>query len=159
MFGILQRLGKFREIEEICKRILKRGEDNVVRGFSLTEGKDERSKIEDERKKNKMKERGKLRILGSCVEKPNEGSDHERLKSDCELVEWKVEDKHSKFRAEVQKTQNLMGRTDILAMEDHLDTFQHIYRYWNQEADRLTHVAREKEATWNSFMIGGEGIF
>ena len=31
-----------------------------------------------------------------------------------------------------------------------MDMFQHIYRYWYQEADHLTHVAREREATWNS---------
>ena len=43
--------------EELCKRILKRDEDKVVRGFSLTEEKDERSKIEEERSKSKMKER------------------------------------------------------------------------------------------------------
>ena len=48
--------------EEPCKRILKKDEDKIVRGLSLTEGKDERSKIEDERKKNRMKKREKLRI-------------------------------------------------------------------------------------------------
>ena len=30
--------------------------------------------------------------------------------------------------------------------------FQHIYRDWNQEADQLTHVAREKGATSNSYI-------
>ena len=48
--------------EELCKRILKRDEDKKARGFSLIGREDERSKIEEERKKNKMKERGKLRI-------------------------------------------------------------------------------------------------
>ena len=30
--------------------------------------------------------------------------------------------------------------------------FQHNYRDWNQEADHFTHVAREKGATWNSYI-------
>ena len=37
-------------------------------------------------------------------------------------------------------------------MGDHLDMFQHIYRDWNQEADHLSHVAREKGTTWNSYI-------
>ena len=37
--------------------------------------------------------------------------------------------------------------------------FHHIYREWNQEAGRLTHVAREKGATWNSYIVeAGERI-
>ena len=48
--------------EELCKRITTRDEDRKVRGFFLTEEKDESSKIEEERKKNKMKDREKLRI-------------------------------------------------------------------------------------------------
>ena len=37
--------------------------------------------------------------------------------------------------------------------------FQHVYREWNQETDRLTHVARDKGATWNSDAKGeGEKI-
>ena len=35
----------------------------------------------------------------------------------------------------------------------HVDIFQHVYREWNQEADRLTHVAREKGTTWNSYAM------
>ena len=35
-----------------------------------------------------------------------------------------------------------------------MDMFQHVYREWNQEADRLTHVAREKGVTWNPHAIG-----
>ena len=50
-----------------------------------------------------------------------------------------------KFRAEVQKTQNLMDRTDIRPMGDHLDMIQHIYRDWNHEADHFTYVAKEKK--------------
>ena len=37
-------------------------------------------------------------------------------------------------------------------MGDHLDMFQHTHRDWDQEADHLTHVAREKEAIWNSYI-------
>ena len=43
----------------------------------------------------------------------------------------------------MHKTQN---------MGDHLEMFQHIYRDWNQEADQLTHEAREKGETWNSYI-------
>ena len=45
-----------------------------------------------------------------------------------------------------------MDKPDIRPMGDHLETFRHIYRDWNQEADRVTHVAREKGATWNSYI-------
>ena len=38
-------------------------------------------------------------------------------------------------------------------MGDHLDMFQHIYRDWNQEADRLARMASEKGATWNSYVM------
>ena len=38
-------------------------------------------------------------------------------------------------------------------MADHLDLCQHIYRDWNEKADRLTHEAREKGASWNSFTM------
>ena len=57
---------------------------------------------------------------------------------------WKIN--NQKFKMMVQKTQNTMDKTDIRPMGDHLDMFQHIYRNWNQEADRLTHVAREKRS-------------
>ena len=50
----------------------------------------------------------------------------------------------------------MLDRTDIRPMGDHLDMFQHVYREWNQEADRLTHVAREKGTTWNSYAIEEE---
>ena len=61
---------------------------------------------------------------------------------------------NQKFRMMVvQKTQNVLDRTDFRHMGDHLDLFQHIFREWNQEANQLTHVAREKGATWNSFVI------
>ena len=57
--------------------------------------------------------------------------------------EWKI--KNQKFRTGVQKTQYMMmDKTDIRLLGDHLDMFQDIYRDWNQKADHLTHVAREK---------------
>ena len=49
-----------------------------------------------------------------------------------------------------------MDKTDMLPMGDHLDMFQHVYRDWNQEADHLAHVAREKGATWNSYVMEEE---
>ena len=66
--------------EELCKRSLKRDEDKNVRGFFLIGREDGRSKIDEERRKNKMKERDKLsEDLGSRVEQPNEDSDLGRL--------------------------------------------------------------------------------
>ena len=65
---------------------------------------------------------------------------------------WKIN--NQKFRRMIQKTQNILDKVDIRPMADHLDMFQHVYREWNQEADRLTHVAREKGATWNSYAKG-----
>ena len=38
----------------------------------------------------------------------------------------------------------MLDKTDLRPMADHVDIFQHVYREWNQEVDRLTHVAREK---------------
>ena len=60
---------------------------------------------------------------------------------------------NQKFRADVQKTLNLFDKTDIRPMADHLDLFQHKNRDWNEKADRLTHDAREKGASWNSFTV------
>ena len=38
-------------------------------------------------------------------------------------------------------------------MSDLVDLFQHIHRYWNEKADRLTHEAREKGSSWNPFSM------
>ena len=53
---------------------------------------------------------------------------------------WKIN--NQKFKMMIQTTQNTMDKTDIRPMGDHLDMFHHIYREWNQEADRFSHVAR-----------------
>ena len=128
---------------ELCKRILNRDEDKNVRGFSLTEEKDERSKIEEERTKNKMKEKWKPRIWD-----PAWGNQMRiQILGDSNLFvnwmngKWKIDNHNS--RAMVDKTKNMMDKTDLRPMGDHLNMFQHIYRDWNQEADHLTHVARE----------------
>ena len=47
----------------------------------------------------------------------------------------------------------MLDKTGLRLVGGHLDTFQHVYREWNQEADRLTHVAREKGTRWNSHVI------
>ena len=60
---------------------------------------------------------------------------------------------NQRFRAMVQKAQNLMNKTDIRPTRYHLNMFQHLYRDWNQEADHLTQVARENGATRNSFTM------
>ena len=66
---------------------------------------------------------------------------------------WKIN--NQKFKMMIQKTQNTMDTTDIPPMRDHLDMFHHIYREWNQEADRLTRVAREKRSNMelNSYTV------
>ena len=58
---------------------------------------------------------------------------------------WKINSQKSMMM--IQKTQNTMDKTDIRPMGDPLVLFHHIYREWNQEADRLTHLAREDGAT------------
>ena len=64
-----------------------------------------------------------------------------------------------KFKRMIQKTQNILDKVDLRPMADRLDMFQHVYREWKQEAGRLTHVAQEKGATWNSYAKGrGEKI-
>ena len=87
--------------------------------------------------------------MGSPTEHPDLGC----FKFDCQLVEWEVEDQPPQVQDDGQKTQNMLDKTDLRPMGDHLDLFQHIYRDWNQEADRPTHVAREKGATWNSYVM------
>ena len=59
----------------------------------------------------------------------------------------------------MQKTHNMMDKTDFRPMGDHLDMLQHIYRDWNQEADRLAHVARAKGVTWNSNVMEEELVW
>ena len=59
----------------------------------------------------------------------------------------------------VLKTKNVLDNTHLRPMADHMDIFHHVYREWNLEADRLTHVARESKVTWNSNAMGkGERI-
>ena len=65
---------------------------------------------------------------------------------------WRINDQ--KFRKMIRRTQNMLDKTDLMPMADHLDMFQHIHSEWNEEADRMTHVAREKGVTWNSFVMG-----
>ena len=38
-------------------------------------------------------------------------------------------------------------------MSDRMNLFQHMHTDWNEKADRLTHEAREKGSSWNSFSI------
>ena len=105
-----------------------------MKGLSLTGG----AKIQNKRRGGKEEEHneGKREAedLGSCLGQSNENSGFGRLESD------------------VQETQKTLDKTEIRPMGDHLDMLQHIYRDWNQEADQLTHVAREKGETWNSYI-------
>ena len=122
----------------------------MAKGWNRNEDQDRKGNKENERKKSAMKERDKLRNW-------DPGKQHQtrvQIMGDSSLVvnwlngRWKRN--NQRFRAEVQKTQKLLDMTDIRPMADHLDLFQHIYRDWNEKADRLTHEAREKGASWNS---------
>ena len=53
----------------------------------------------------------------------------------------------------IQKTQNMLDITDLRPMADHLYMFQHVYREWHEETDRLTHLARELNTIWNFFAV------
>ena len=54
---------------------------------------------------------------------------------------------NQKFRVEMQKTQNLLDKTDIRPMADHLDLFQHKNRDWYEKADLLTHESWKEVQT------------
>ena len=130
--------------EGLCKRTLERDEDKKKRGFFLVRKRRFQNKAEEETKENKMKERERQRIWDPAW------SNQVRILffGDSNLSvtwmngKWKIN--NQKFRMMVQKTQNMQDKTDIRPMGDHLDMLQHIYRERNQEADHLTHVAREK---------------
>ena len=130
--------------EELCKRALKRDENKVAQCWNRNDEQDGKSKKEKERKKSMMKETSKLR---------NWDPGGERLQSGCELAELKVENKQSKIQSTRAKDEVIVGTTDIHPMADHLDLFQHMYRVWNEKADRLTHEARQKGARSNSFTM------
>ena len=138
--------------EDLVKRTLETNEDNKKKGFSLIGAEKVQNKAEEERKKNKMKERERQRILDLSW------GNQMRIQiwRDSNLIvnrmngKWKIN--NQKFRMMVRKTQNTMDKTDIRPMGNHLDLFQQISRDWNQEADRLTHVARDIGATWNSYI-------
>ena len=108
---------------------------------------------ENERHKNKMKKREKLRIWDPAWRNQM----RIQILGDSNLIvnwmngKWKIN--NPKFRMMVQKTQNMLDKTHLRPLGDHLDMFQHIYRDCNQEAKRLTHAAREKGATWNSYVM------
>ena len=113
--------------EELCKRTLERDKDKMVRDFPLIGKEDVQNEGENERHKNKMKKRKKLRIWD-----PAWGNQMRILiLGDSNLIVnwmngiWKIN--NQKFRAMVQKTQNMMDKTDMRPVGD-LDMFQHIYR-------------------------------
>ena len=114
------------------------------------------SKDEEEGKKNNVKERENQRIWD-----PAWGNQKriQTLGDSNLIVNWmngKLKINNQKFRIMVQKTHNMLDKTDIRPVGDHLDMFQHNCRDWNQEADHLTHVAREKGETWNSYITEAE---
>ena len=100
------------------------------------------------REQNKTKERDKVRIwdegLGNQKRVQIVGDSH--LVMNWMNGRWTTS--NQKFRVEVQRTKQTLVRwlTTWICSSD-------IYRDWNEEADRLTHEAREKGACWNSFTV------
>ena len=111
-----------------------------------------RNDEQEEREHNEGE--GQAEELGPRLEESDEGSGCGRLQSGCELAEWKVEEKQTKVQSRCSEDAESVGqKTDIRLMADHLDLFQLIYRDWNEKADCLTHEAREKGASCNSFTM------
>ena len=94
------------------------------------------------------KKKLRIRDLGWCNQMRVQVAGDSNLVVNWLNGRWKINNR--KFRAEVQERENLLDRTDIRPISDHLDMSQHIYRDWNQRADHLTHDASEKGASWNS---------
>ena len=138
--------------EELCKRTLGRQDDKKREEGPFTGKEGTQRKELVERRKSKMREREGLRMwyLARC------NQIRIQILGDSDLIvnwmdgKWKINDQ--KFSMMVQKTQKMLDRTDIRPMGDHLDMFQHVYREWNREDHHLTHVVREKGATWNSYV-------
>ena len=132
--GKSQKIGKnlLKTAEDLCRRTLIRDVDEK-KGSPLLK---EKQRTWD----NAWENQKRIQILGDS-----------NLIANWINGEWKIN--NQKFRKMVQRTQNMLDKTGLRPVGDHLDMFQHVYREWNQEADRLTHVARGKGATWNSYVI------
>ena len=132
--------------EELCKRALKREENKGTQGWNRNDEQEEKGEQAKERKNNIMKERNKLRNWD-----PSWANQiMVQIMGDSNLVvnwkngRWKIN--YQKFGAEVQKDAESTG-------QNRHSSDQHTNRDWNEEADRLTHEAREKGASWNSFTM------
>ena len=133
-----------RTAEEICKEI------------KPSNWKNENNQEEDERTKSIVKERDKLRRWDPswCHQTRVQNVGDSNL-----VVNWlngrsKINNKNSKLRCKRHRI--CWTRETSRMMSDHMDLFQHIYRDWNEEADHLTHEAREKGPSWNSFSLNEE---
>ena len=91
-------------------------------GFSLIGGENVQNNAEEEGK-NKMKERKKQRIWDPAWDNQM----RIQILGDSNLiVNWMnkdTEDQQTKFSMMVQKTQNMLDKTNIRLMGDHLDMF------------------------------------
>ena len=86
--------------EGLCKRTQERDEDTKKRGFSLIEAEKFQNEAEEERQKNKMKERKKLRIWDPAWRNQMRIQILGDRNQYCELDEWKMEDQQSKVQSE-----------------------------------------------------------
>ena len=107
------------------------------------------------RKKNQMKERDKVRIwdegLGNQIRVQIVGDFH--LVVNWMNGRWTIS--NQKFRVEVQRTQNLLDKTDIRPMADHLDLFQQ-YLLVKKRSDSRMRQGRRQLAGTRSLCRKGE---
>ena len=155
--------------EALCKRTLGRNEDNKKKGFSLIGGEKIQNKEEEERKKNKMKERGEAEDLGSRLGQSHENSDFGRPKSDGELDEWEMDDQQSKVQDAGAKrrrtcwTRLTSGRWEITwtcfsAFTEIAIRNLIISHTWQEKKGRLGTSTSPKQELGLSFFDGGVSI-
>ena len=145
-----------RDWKKVSRKLLRRRvlitEVDEKKGRRPEEGmENDQNKAEEERRMKAMKERERQRIWdpawGNRMRIQILGNSY--LMVNWMNGRWKIN--YQEFRMEIHKTRNILHKMDLRLMADHLDVFQR-----NQEADRLTFVAREKGDTWNPY-VKGEG--
>ena len=86
------------------------------------------SEAEKERRKENEGKR-EAENLGSHLEISKESPDSGRLESDRELDKWEMQKiNNQRYRKMVQRTQNMIDKTDLKPMAAHMDIFQYILR-------------------------------
>ena len=113
--------------DEVRRRTLIRDVDKKKESSLLEEMVIAQSKAEEERRKRKKKEREKQRIWDHAW------GNQKRIQilGDSNLIvnwmngRWRIN--NQKFQKMVQRTHNVLDKTDLRPMADHLDMFQYVY--------------------------------